>query len=67
MTMFFVTVSESTEMFNIFKLHNMHVTMSIRDKQTKMFARVMDLVPHHVGDDKYKYLKEILYKIKKLE
>ena len=37
-------------MFNIFELHNMHVTISIKDKQTKIF--VMNLVTHQVGNDK---------------
>ena len=30
----------------------MHVTITIRDKQTKMFARVINLATHNVGDDK---------------
>ena len=34
---------ESTEIFNNFALHKMHVAMSIREKQTKMFASELDL------------------------
>ena len=38
--------------FNYIHTCNIHVTISIRDKQTKMFASVKNLVTHHVCDDK---------------
>ena len=47
----FVTVSRKHWNVQYFELHNMHVTLSIRDNQTKMFARVMYIITHNVGDD----------------
>ena len=40
----------------------MHVTISIKDKQTKMFARVMNLVIHHLRDNKEEIKKSEINK-----
>ena len=47
MIIFVIQYQESTEMFNIFELHIMQVTITIRGKQIK----VMNLATHHVGGD----------------
>ena len=52
LTLILYQYQESTLMFNIFAPHNMHMTMSIIVKQTKMCARVLNLVAYHMGDDK---------------